>query len=307
MGVVSLHCEVWPPFLEVTLRAWLLHKVRTFSEDIRMKFGLDKCAIAHFVNGKLSGHNTGVRVGKTETITGLEPGQVYKYLGVDEGNGIQHSTMRERLRREYFRRVKMVLRTELYGRNKVLAINGLALPVLTYSFGVIHWRTTDLQQLDRRTRKLLTMHGVNHPSAGVTDCMLLAMKEVDACSRSRQCTSLALWGWNVISVIVPIRICSLYMSVTLEDPGTRKKIMACRFTAQLRRDLAKDDTSQSLHGSGTVASDGVFVQAPQMDAKHFRMCNSSLRVRSWSRKPMHLSIAVSLSILLLIGKKPLVG
>ena len=35
------------------------------------------------------------------------------------------------------------------------------------------------------------------------------------------------------------------------------------------------------------SSDGVFEQAPQMDAKHFRMCNSSLRVRSWSRKPMH--------------------
>ena len=116
----------------------LLHTVRTFSDDIRMKFGLDKCANAHFVNGKLSGHNTGVKVGKTETIKGLEPGQVYKYLGVDESNGIQHSTMRERLRREYFRRVKMVLWTELYGQNKVLAINGLALPVLTYSFGVIH-------------------------------------------------------------------------------------------------------------------------------------------------------------------------
>ena len=56
---------------------------------------------------KLSGHNTAVKVGKTETIKGVEPSQVYKYLGVDESNGIQHSTMRERLRREYFRRVKM--------------------------------------------------------------------------------------------------------------------------------------------------------------------------------------------------------
>ena len=74
-----------------------------------------------------------------DTINCLEPGQVYKYLGVDESNGIQHSMMRERLRREYFRRVKVVLRTELCGRNKILAINGFALPVLTYSFGVIHW------------------------------------------------------------------------------------------------------------------------------------------------------------------------
>ena len=52
--------------------------VRTFSDDIRMKFGLDKCAIAQFVNGKLSGHNSGVKVGKTETFKGLEPRQVYK-------------------------------------------------------------------------------------------------------------------------------------------------------------------------------------------------------------------------------------
>ena len=78
--------------------------------------------------------------------------------------------MRERLRREYFRRVKVVLRTELYGRNKILAINGFALPVLTYGFGVTPWGCTDLKQLDRRTRKLLSMHSVYHPVADVAPC-----------------------------------------------------------------------------------------------------------------------------------------
>ena len=265
----------------------LLHTVRTFSDDIRMKFGLDKCAIAHFVNGKLSGHNPGVTVGKTETIKGLEPGQVYKYLGVDESNGIQHSTMRERLRREYFRRVKMVLRTELYGWNKVLAINGLALPVLTYSFGVIHWKATDPQQLDRRTRKLLTMHGVHHPSADV-DRLYAPCNEG---GRGLQQIE-AMYKSCIVGLECYLRDSSdPYMQLVYEcDSGRSRysiKSMACRFTAQLRRDLAKDDMSQNLHGSGTVASDGVFEQAPQMDAKHFRMCNSSLRVRSWSRKPMH--------------------
>ena len=126
----------------------LLHTMHTFSDNIQMKFGLEKCAVAHFVNGRLFGHNSGVTVRKMDTINCLEPDQVYKYLGVDESNGIQHSMMWERLRCEYFRRVKVVLRTELYGRNKILAINGFALPVLTYSFGVIHWGCTDLQQLD---------------------------------------------------------------------------------------------------------------------------------------------------------------
>ena len=116
-----------------------VHTVRTFSDDIQMKFGLDKCAVEHFVNGRLSGHNSGVTVGKTDTINCLEPGQVYKYLGVDESNGIQHSMMRERLRYDYFHRVKVVLQTKLYGRNKILDINGFAIPVLTYGSGVIHW------------------------------------------------------------------------------------------------------------------------------------------------------------------------
>ena len=79
----------------------LLHTVRTFSDDIQIKFGLDKCALARFDNGRLSGHNR-----KTNTINSLEPGQVYKYLGVDERNGIQHSMMRERLHCKYFRTVK---------------------------------------------------------------------------------------------------------------------------------------------------------------------------------------------------------
>ena len=82
-----------------------------------------------------------------DTMDCLEPGEVYKYLGVNESNSIQHSTMPE-ICREYFRSVKMVLRTELYDQNKVLAINGFAVLVLTYGFGVIHWTTTDLQQLD---------------------------------------------------------------------------------------------------------------------------------------------------------------
>ena len=50
----------------------LLHMVCTFSDDIRMKFALGKCANALFVNDKLSGHNYGVTIGKVDTINCLE-------------------------------------------------------------------------------------------------------------------------------------------------------------------------------------------------------------------------------------------
>ena len=266
----------------------LLHTVRTFSDNIRMKFGLDKCAIAHFANGKLSEHNTVVKVRKTETIKDLEPGQVYNYLGVDESDGIQHMyiTMWERVRREYFRRVKMVLRTELYGRNKVLAINWLALPVLTYSFGVIHWGTTDLQ-LDRRTTKLLTVYGVHHPSADV-DRLYAPCNEG---GRGLQQIE-AMYKSCIVELDCYLRDSSdPYMQLVYEcDSGRARysiKHMARRFTVQLQGDPARDDSSQALHGSGTVVSDGLFEQAPRMAAKPFRKCSSSLRVQSWSGKPMH--------------------
>ena len=151
--------------------------------------------------------------------------------------------MRERLRPEYFRRVKMALRTELYGRNKVLAINGLALPVLTYSFAVIHWGTTDLQQLDRRTKKLLSMQGVHHPSADVDRLYAPCNEE----GRGLQQIE-AMYKFCIGGLECYLRNSSYpYMQIVYECDSGRSRYsirsMACRFTAQLQRDLAKDDTS----------------------------------------------------------------
>jgi len=42
----------------------------------------------------------------------------------------------------------------------------LAVPVLRYCFGIINWHQ-ELQKLDRKTRKLLTIHGQHHPKADV--------------------------------------------------------------------------------------------------------------------------------------------
>jgi hypothetical protein len=39
--------------------------------------------------------------------------------------------------------------------------------LLTYSFGIINWYQEEFQKLDRKTRKLLTIHGQHHPKADV--------------------------------------------------------------------------------------------------------------------------------------------
>jgi hypothetical protein len=41
----------------------------------------------------------------------LEQGNTYKYLGIEEGEGIQHQKMKERLKQEYRRRLRMILKS----------------------------------------------------------------------------------------------------------------------------------------------------------------------------------------------------
>jgi hypothetical protein len=65
------------------------------------------------------------------------------------------------------RRLRLVLGTELSAKNKIQAIVSLAVPVLRYSSGIIIWHQTELQKLDRKTRKLLTIHGQYHSKANV--------------------------------------------------------------------------------------------------------------------------------------------
>ena len=70
---------------------------------------------------------------------GNETKKRHKYLGIDEGDEIQHAKMKEKIRKECYRRVRAVLYTKLNVKNKLAAINTLAIPVATYSFNVINW------------------------------------------------------------------------------------------------------------------------------------------------------------------------
>jgi len=72
----------------------LLCIVKEFSDDIGMEFGLDKCAKATFVRGKLSKKSSIILYMDTVNRE-LDPGETYKYLDVNEGDGVNHSSMKE--------------------------------------------------------------------------------------------------------------------------------------------------------------------------------------------------------------------
>ena len=108
-----------------------------------------------------------MHVGSTfeNDIKELDPRKVYKYLGIEESFDIQHKNEKEKLKKEYLRRLRLVLSTELSAKNKIQAIGSLAVPVLRYSFRIINWHQEELQKLDRKSRKLLTIHGQHYPKA----------------------------------------------------------------------------------------------------------------------------------------------
>ena len=97
----------------------------------------------------------------------LETAKSYKYLGIEEADGIQQEIMKTKLQMEFTRRARMILGSELNGNNKVIAINSYAVPVIQYSFGIINWKLEEIRKIDRKFRKLLTMHGLHNPKADV--------------------------------------------------------------------------------------------------------------------------------------------
>ena len=89
------------------------------------------------------------------TIQDMEQEGSLKYLGINEGDGIEHVRIKEKIRKEYYRHIRLVPKSELNAVNMIDVINTLAVPVVTYSFTIINWKMEDLKKVDRKTRKLL--------------------------------------------------------------------------------------------------------------------------------------------------------
>ena len=85
----------------------------------------------------------------------------------DLAEGLQHHKMKGKIQKNYKRRIKLVFKSGLNARNKITAINCLAVPVIFYSYGIIDWKLDEIQDLDRLTRKQFYMNGLLAEKADV--------------------------------------------------------------------------------------------------------------------------------------------
>ncbi len=153
----------------------IIQTVKIYSDDIRMEFGIEKCAVLQMKRGKLEA-SRGCKLTNGTIMRGLSDEETYKYLGIIEAEDIKHEDMKESVRKQYFDRTRKILKSKLNAGNTVKAMNTWAVSLVRYSAGIIKWNTEELQTMDRKTRKLMTAHGALHPKADV-DRIYLPRKE----------------------------------------------------------------------------------------------------------------------------------
>ena len=88
-----------------------------------MKCGLNKSAKVAFKRGKLTKSNE-VTLNNNTVVENVEQKQTYKYLGVNEGEGIQLPNMNKKIRKnQHKKRVRTILKTEVKVKKRITAIN----------------------------------------------------------------------------------------------------------------------------------------------------------------------------------------
>ena len=83
----------------------LVQTVRVFSEDVGMKFGIEKCATLVMEKEKIV-KLIGIELPDGKIINSLQEGQTYKYLGILEAGKFSEEKMKLNVLKEYIRRLR---------------------------------------------------------------------------------------------------------------------------------------------------------------------------------------------------------
>ena len=89
------------------------------------------------------------------------------YLGIVELDKIKENEMKEKTMKEYKRRFRLVLKSKLNEKTKITAINAWAVAVFRYGAGILQWKESELKDVDRKSRKIMTIYGALHPKSDV--------------------------------------------------------------------------------------------------------------------------------------------
>ena len=168
----------------------LVQTVCVFSEDIGMEFGIEKCAMLIMEKGKIV-KSVGIELPDHKVIKSLQEGDSYKYLGILEADKFLEEKMKFNVSKEYIRRLR------LNGGNSVCGVNAWTVSLLRYSAAFVSWRKSKLQAINRKSRKLFTIHGASHPESDVDRLYIPRKKGGRGLISIEDCVELAIRGFKV--------------------------------------------------------------------------------------------------------------
>ena len=130
-----------------------------------MEFGLSKCEVLIMKTGKLV-KTEGKSMHNGKVIKNIEEGG-YKYLEILEDDSIKQEEMKGQIKKESTRSVKNILKSKLNGWNIISTINSKSVSIVKSGAVIICCTKMKLEELDRKTRKLVTMEGAQQPIAAI--------------------------------------------------------------------------------------------------------------------------------------------
>ena len=110
----------------------LVQTVRVFSEDIGVKFGIEKFAMLVMKKGKIV-KSVAIDLPDGTVIKSLQEGESCKYLGILEADKLLEVKMKLNVSKEYIRRIRKVLKSNLNDGNLVHGVNTWTVSLLRYS------------------------------------------------------------------------------------------------------------------------------------------------------------------------------
>ena len=84
--------------------------------------------------------------------------------------------MKDKIKKEYYKRVRQLTSSNLNGRNTMRAINSWGVSLVRYSAGILKWTKDELKTMDRKTQKIMTMDRMYH-SQSDTDKLYIPRME----------------------------------------------------------------------------------------------------------------------------------
>ena len=102
--------------------------------------------------------------------------------------------MKLNVSKEYIRRLRKVLKSKLNGGNLVHGVNAWAVSLLRYSAAFVSWRKSELEAIDRKTRKLFTIYGALPLKSDVDRLYIPRKKGGRGLISIKDCVELAIRG-----------------------------------------------------------------------------------------------------------------